>query len=326
MGGHLEVLDIHLNKLCGTLPETFSIGSVLRSLDLHDNELEGKIPRSLGNCKELELLDLGYNHLNDTFPMWLETLPKLKVLSLRSNKLLGAIRTLSDENMFSELRIIDLSYNAFTENLSTISTKGLELELDRILTIYVTIDLSSNSFEGYIPSNLGDLIALRGLNLSHNRLQGNIPTSLGNLSFVESLDLSFNQLSREIPQQLDALTFLSFINLSHNHLQGCIPQGHQFATFEKNSYEGNDGLQGFPISKGFGSIWPPETNNADYGEESNSEFMNDFWKATLMGYGSGLCIGLSIIHFMMSTGNLKWLARIIEGLEYKIIMRQRKRH
>ncbi|KAH0734373.1 hypothetical protein KY285_010080 [Solanum tuberosum] len=204
----------------------------------------------------------------------------------------------------------------------------MEYELDRILTILKTIDLSSNKFEGHIPSNLGDLIALRVLNLSHNRLQGNIPSSLGSLSLVESLDLSFNQLSGEIPQQLVALTFLSFLNLSHNHLQGCIPQGHQFDTFQNNSYEGNDGLQGFPISKGCGSNWTPETNNRDYesdDEESNSEFLNDFWKAALMGYGSGLCIGLSIIYFMISTGNLKWLARIIEELEHKIIMRQRKK-
>ncbi|WMV57464.1 hypothetical protein MTR67_050849 [Solanum verrucosum] len=183
----------------------------------------------------------------------------------------------------------------------TVSTKGMEYELDRISTLFKTIDLSSNKFEGHIPSSLGDLIALRVLNLSHNRLQG------------------------EIPQQLVALTFLSFLNLSHNHLQGCIPQGHQFDTFQNNSYEGNDGLQGFPVSKGCGSNWTPETNNRDYesdDEESNSEFLNDFWKAALMGYGSGLCIGVSIIYIMISTGNLKWLATILEKLDHKIIMRQ----
>uniref|UniRef100_A0A3Q7IHF5 Uncharacterized protein n=1 Tax=Solanum lycopersicum TaxID=4081 RepID=A0A3Q7IHF5_SOLLC len=44
-----------------------------------------------------------------------------------------------------------------------------------------------------------------------------------------------------------------------------------------------------------------------------------------MGNGSRLCIGLSIIYFMISTGNLKRLARIIENLERKFIMRRRKR-
>ena len=115
--------------------------------------------------------------------------------------------------MFPELRILDLSYNTFTGNLSTslfqqlkamriidqttkaptylgkvgerdyndsvtVATKGLELELSKILTVYSVIDLSSNRFEGHIPSIMGDLIALRVLNLSYNELQGHIPLSL----------------------------------------------------------------------------------------------------------------------------------------------------
>ncbi|KAM3199311.1 hypothetical protein P3L10_031671 [Capsicum annuum] len=108
--------------------------------------------------------------------MWLGTLSKLQVLTLRSNKLHGSIGTLRNENMFLKLRIIDLSYNAFSGNLPTnlfqclkamrivdqtmkaptylgdyyyqdsvtVATKGLEIELVKILTVYTTIDLSSN--------------------------------------------------------------------------------------------------------------------------------------------------------------------------------------
>ncbi|KAJ8560883.1 hypothetical protein K7X08_027073 [Anisodus acutangulus] len=114
-----------------------------------------------------------------------------------------------------------------------------------------------------------------------------------------------------MPQQLASLTSLAFLNLSHNHLQGCIPHGHQFATFEN------------PFKKGCGKDRIAETNYTTSvvdDQESNSEFLKDFWKAALMGYGSGLCIGLSIVYFMISTGNLKWLERIIEELEYKIII------
>ncbi|KAH0657510.1 hypothetical protein KY289_026258 [Solanum tuberosum] len=209
-----------------------------------------------------------------------------------------------------------------------VGSKGLKLEVVRILSLYTVIDLSNNKFEGHIPSVLGDLIALRVLNMSHNGLKGHIPPSLGSLYVVESLDLSFNQLSGEIPQQLASLTSLEFLNLSHNYLQGCIPQGPQLHTFERNSYEGNDGLRGFPVSKGCGNDHVSETNytvSALDDQESNSKFLYNFWKASLMGYGSGLCIGLSIIYFMISTGNMKWLARIIEELEHKIIMRRRKK-
>ncbi|XP_006349945.1 receptor-like protein 12 [Solanum tuberosum] len=356
----LEVLDMHHNSLSGTLPTTFRIGSALKSFNFHGNKLEGKIPQSLINCKLLEVLDLGDNHLNDTFPVWLGTLPKLKVLSLRSNILHGPIRTLTTENMFPQLQILDLSSNAFTKNIPpglfqhlkamrtihqmmntpsdegsryyqdsiAVVSKGYEREIVRILFLYITIDLSNNKFEGHLPSIMGDLIALRVLNISHNGLEGHMPPSLGRLCSVESLDLSSNHLVGEIPAQFASLTSLEVLNLSYNHLEGCIPQGNQFHTFENNSYEGNDGLRGFPFTKGCGNDRVSGTNYAISGqlddEESNSEFLRDFWKGALMGYGSGLCIGLSIIYFMISTGNLKWPARIIEELEHKIMMGRRK--
>ncbi|KAH0708085.1 hypothetical protein KY284_009512 [Solanum tuberosum] len=355
----LEVLDMHNNKLSGNIPTIFTNGSSLRSLNLHGNKLEGKIPRSLANCEDLQVLDLGDNHLIDTFPMWLGTLPKLQVLSLRSNTLHGSIQPPGIETIFPELQIIDLSYNAFSGNLPTslfqhlkamrtidssmeapryrgdtyyqdsitVTTKGFMREIVRILYLYTVIDLSSNKFGGQIPSIMGDLIAVHTLNLSHNGLQGHIPQSFGDLSSVESLDLSGNQLSGEIPQQLVSLTSLSFLNLSQNHLQGCIPQGPQFHTFESNSYEGNDGLRGFPVSKSCGDARVLDTNDTVSeldDEENDSEFLSDFWKAALMGYGSGLWIGLSIMYFMISRGNPRWLARIIVEMEHKMMTGRRK--
>ncbi|KAH0704893.1 hypothetical protein KY290_009580 [Solanum tuberosum] len=357
----LQVLDMNHNSLTGTLPTTFRFGSSLRSLNLHGNKLEGKIPQSLANCKELQVLDLGDNHLIDIFPMWLGTLPKLQVLSLRSNELHGSIRTPTIENIFPNLRMLDLSSNAFTENLPTglfqhlkamrtidqtmnaphyegtdgyyqdsvaVVSKGFEREIVRILYLYTVIDLSSNKFGGQIPSIMGELIAVHILNISHNGLEGHIPSSLGSLSLVESLDLLSNHLVGKIPEQFAFLTSLEVFNLSYNHLEGCIPQGNQFHTFENNSYEGNDGLRGFPLSKGCSNDSVSETNDTVSGlndEESNSEFLNDFWKGALMGYGSGLCIGLSIIYFMISTGKPIWLARIIVELEHKIMMGRRKK-
>ncbi|KAH0681760.1 hypothetical protein KY289_019512 [Solanum tuberosum] len=336
---------------------------------LSDNFLSGEVSSDLiTNRTELialqlqnnYLTDLGDNHFTDTFSVWLGNLSELKVLSLRSNKFHGLIRMSRIENMFPKLRIIDLSYNAFSGNLPTsmfqhlkammrvdqtmkapiylgvysychdsmtVATKGRELELVRILTTYTTIDLSSNRFVGNIPSIMGEPIALRVLNLSHNRLQDHIPPSLRNLSVLESLGLSVNHLSGEIPQQLASLTSPEFLNLSYNYLQGCIHQGPQFSTFQNNSYEGNVGLHGFPISDGCGNDRVSETNytvSSLEDQESNSEFLNDFWKAALMGYGSGLCIGMSIIYFMI-TGNPRWLARIIEQLEHKFIMQMRKK-
>ncbi|KAM3281342.1 hypothetical protein P3S67_028363 [Capsicum chacoense] len=188
-----------------------------------------------------------------------------------------------------------------------IATKGQDLEVVRILYLYTTIDLSNNKFEGHIPSVMGDLISLRVLNMSFNGFQGHLPPSLRKLSVFESLDLSLNNLSGVIPQQLSSLTSLEDFNLSHNHLEGCIPRGPQLGTFGINSYEGIDGLRGFPISKDCGSSWRPETKNAAHAldEESNSSFLSELsWKVVLMGYGSGLCIGFSIAYVMLSSPNL----------------------
>ncbi|KAK4366281.1 hypothetical protein RND71_014161 [Anisodus tanguticus] len=354
----VEVLDVRDNNLSGTIQTNFSFESSLRSFNLHGNKFEGKIPLSLINCKQLEVLDLGNNELNDTFPMWLGTLPNLMVLSLRSNKLHGPIRTSRTETLFPQLQIIDLSSNGFNgdlpaylfENLRgmqkddgnmktrryignmyykdsiTIASKGMSIQLVRILSIYTTIDLSSNRFEGNIPSVIGDLNSLIVLNLSRNSLEGHIPTQLGSLSAVESLDLSFNKLGGEIPVQLASLTFLGFLSLSHNHLVGCIPSGNQFATFQRSSFEGNDGLRGFPLSKDCGDSQVPQVTTPstldDLEEDSGFEIS---WEAVLMGYGCGLIVGFSIIYIMLSIRKPTWLFRIIEDWGHRIVMRKKKK-
>ncbi|KAM3394493.1 receptor-like protein Cf-9 [Capsicum galapagoense] len=293
----IEVLDLRHNNLSGTKQTNFSVGNPLRSFNLRGNKLEGKIPRTLINCKRLEVLDLGNNELNDTFPMWLGTLPNVMVLSLRSNKLHGPIKTSKTKGLFPQLRMIDISSNGFygdlptylfenfqamkkvDENMKTpryigdyyykdsitISSKGLSMELVRIFILYTIIDLSSNRFEGSIPSVIRGLTSLVVVNISHNSLEGHIPTSLGSLSELQSLDLSFNKLSGEIPRQLTSLTFLGFLSVSHNHLVGCIPEGNQFGTFPSSSFEGNDGLRGCPLSKDcgdHGQVPPPTIPSA----------------------------------------------------------------
>ncbi|XP_049386863.1 receptor-like protein Cf-9 [Solanum stenotomum] len=361
----LWVLDLSSNNLSGTINTTFSIGNQLIVIKFDGNKLEGKVPQSLINCMGLEVLDLGKNELNDTFPKWLRALPNLKILSLRSNKFFGPIKD-SSTYKFAQIRIIDLSSNGFSGDLPVslfenfeamkindeksgtreyvadmqdfyytnsfiVTTKGLDLELPRVLTTNIIIDLSRNRFEGHIPGIIGDLIGLRTLNLSHNRLEGQIPASLHQLSVLESLDLSSNKISGEIPQQLASLTSLEVLNLSHNHLVGCIPKGKQFDTFENSSYQGNDGLRGFPLSKdcGGGDGVAQTTNPVELDEEGGGDSSMISWQAVLMGYGCGLVIGLSIIYIMLSTQYPAWFSRMDVKLEHKILTRMRrhkKRH
>lgn len=347
----LQVLDMRMNNFHGSIPQTFAKGSILTILNLSGNRLEEPLPPSLGNCRFLEVLDVGNNKINDTFPSWLADFSELKVLILRSNKFHGTIGYSNTRLSFPKLRILDLSNNEFTGTLPTtyfqnfeammhgdnnsakvepmnlnysgeyysviLTVKGVAMEMEKTLNIFTTFDFSSNQFQGRIPEVVGKLNSLKGLNFSHNNLTDGIPSSLRNLTELESLDLSSNKLTGEIPSQLTSLNFLQLINLSQNQLTGPIPQGQQFNTFSNDSYAGNLGLCGFPLSEKCGNDEAPEsTPTFQEGDETSSWFD---WKASMMmGYGSGLVIGLSMGYMVFATGRPQWLAKIVERKQSKI--------
>ncbi|KAB2613459.1 receptor-like protein 12 [Pyrus ussuriensis x Pyrus communis] len=155
------------------------------------------------------------------------------------------------------------------------------------------------NFMKYVVANEGSLIigslrALHLLNLSNNSISGPIPSSLGNLTALESLDLSQNKLSGRIPSSLAQLTFLEYFNVSHNHLWGPIPLGQQFGTFLEDSYQGNSGLCGKPLSKkceGSESSRLPPPSSFEEDEEARFPFEFD-WYVVLPGVVSGLIVGV----------------------------------
>ncbi|XVF70830.1 hypothetical protein PTKIN_Ptkin11bG0193500 [Pterospermum kingtungense] len=302
----------------------------------------------------LEVLDIGNNKINGTFPHWLGRLPHLQVLVLKSNRMHGSIRGMRSNLSFSKIQIFDLSSNYFTGalpgryiqnframiNLTKngsampymggkdsfgggfysysvgMAIKGLEIELVKIFTLLTSIDLSDNKFEGEIPKDIGKLNSLKGLNFSHNSLSGYTPTSIGNLTNLEWMDLSSNKLVGEIPKQLLELTSLSFLNVSENELVGCIPRGKQFNTFENNSYFGNNGLRGFPLSRDCDNNEqpqpPPPSNLFEVDDQSESNFSFG-WKIVAIGYGRGVMFGLAVGYVVFRTGKPKWVVSLVEN-------------
>ncbi|MCL7043060.1 hypothetical protein MKW94_016477 [Papaver nudicaule] len=274
---NLVVLNLRGNNLHGFIPETFLKSCSMKTFNLNRNRFEGQLARSFANCTMLEVLDVGNNQLTGVFPSWLESMQQLHVLVLRSNQFYGPWRNQGECN-FPKLQILDISYNNFSGILSkecflswkamminekesewnqndqvlgynVSSLKGMDLELVRIQTIFTSIDLSNNYFEGEIPGSIGNLTSLCVLNFSNNALTGPIPSTFGNLTHLESLDLLRNKLSGEIPFQLAALSFLSTLKLSFNKLVGRFPSGKQMQTFPSSYFEGNDGLCGYPLSE-----------------------------------------------------------------------------
>ncbi|CAN1813399.1 Receptor-like protein 6 [Linum perenne] len=282
----LSVLDLRGNMLSGKIPDTFQASCALQTLDLSNNQLEGRIPKSLENCTMLEVLDVGNNKISDVFPCIQGIKSSLRVLIFRNNLFHGSLWcSYGDLTTWQQLQIVDLAFNNFSgplndkflltweammqdrketndiihfqprrrkeyyRNSITVSMKGLELKLVKILTIFKSIDLSSNNFDGPIQEVIGKFKAIQVLNLSHNAFSGEIPSEFGNLSNVESLDLSHNKLTGKIPNELTGLTFLSCMNLSDNYLVGRIPTGSQFQLFDNTSFEDNPDLCGQPLSK-----------------------------------------------------------------------------
>jgi hypothetical protein len=302
----------------------------------------------------MEVLDLGDNKINDTFPNWLESLPLLQVLILRSNRLYGPIGNPKTRSPFRKLRIMDFSHNQFGGPLPTkyfqnlmamtnlqdeelkymgddyyqdtviVVMKGLSVELVKIQTMLTTIDCSNNVFRGEIPRVIGELKSLKGLNLSSNKLTGPIPSAFGNLTNLEWLDISSNMLSGEIPRQLVNLTSLAKLNLSRNQLVGPIPRGNQFGTFENDSYSGNLGLCGYPLSKTCINDKPHDPPLPSIFQQDDDVNGID-WKVVLMGYGFGMVVGLSLGYIVFSIGKVDWRIRVMgRDIRSKMVKRTKK--
>ncbi|GKE74526.1 leucine-rich repeat-containing protein [Tanacetum coccineum] len=148
-------------------------------------------------------------------------------------------------------------------------------------------------------------------------LTGPIPHALGNLTETESLDLSWSQLSGEIPQSLAEIKGLAVLSLSENHLVGRIPKGTQFNTFDENSFEGNPGLCGLPLTK----MCNEHTQNPQL--ESHEEDSGFTWQIVTLGYGSGTLLGLVMGYLMLSTRKVKWFN---DAGEQVILMRNKRRY
>ncbi|KAG4203802.1 hypothetical protein ERO13_A04G006780v2 [Gossypium hirsutum] len=321
LSNNLEFLNLKKNKFYGTIPPTFAEGCQLSNLNLNGNLLEGPLTPSILNCRGLEVLDLGNNKINDTFPHWLGSLPQLQVLVLKSNHMHGSlcVNCSKSSPFFSKIQIFDLSSNYFSGPLPVryINSFKAITNLEKIGST-----VSYMGFEGKIPKVIGKLNLLKGLNLSHNNLNGGIPTSIGNLTSLEWLDLSSNRLSGTIPNRLVDLPFLSSLNVSENQLHGQIPQGKQFNTFGNDSYEGNKGLCGFPVSKGCNFIVRAPPNVLE--KDGSKSYIAFGWIVVLIGYGCGVVFGMSCGYVFFQTGKPRWLVNLVENQHEKRRRRKSK--
>nr|XP_040251787.1 inactive LRR receptor-like serine/threonine-protein kinase BIR2 [Aegilops tauschii subsp. strangulata] len=174
--------------------------------------------------------------------------PEGRLTSWTSNTSAGAVCDFSGISCWNpqESRILAVSLSGF----------GLQGKIPPALQYCRsanTLDLSSNALEGQIPPALCDWIPfVVNLDLSGNRLTGPLPSELANCRFLNSLKLSDNAFSGQIPASLACLDRLKALDLSGNRLEGQIPS-QLGSAFSKDSFSGNSGLCGHPVSSRCGS-------------------------------------------------------------------------
>ncbi|PIN23682.1 Non-specific serine/threonine protein kinase [Handroanthus impetiginosus] len=117
---------------------------------------------------------------------------------------------------------------------------------DESALVISQIDLGSQGLKGYISDQIGLLTNLVSLNLSSNSLGGDLPSGLGQKSLVK-LDLSNNKFTGYIPDSLTSAS-LQLVLLNGNLLEGQVPEEIYSIGVHGGAIDlsGNKGLCGVP--------------------------------------------------------------------------------
>ncbi|MBA0847229.1 hypothetical protein Goshw_014688 [Gossypium schwendimanii] len=328
----LTMMDLSQNQLQGKIPRSLAHCTQLEELILGNNLINDSFPHWLGGLPKLKVLTLKSNRLHGVIgkPQTKSDFSKLQVIDLSNNHLRGKLPSdyfniwnamkVHSTNLLSPYMLANTSFQNreymwydYYNYAVTLAMKGRNLKYENVPDSISAIDLSSNELEGEIPEAIGELKLIRMLNLSNNKLSGRIPLSLGELSNLESLDLSRNKLWGKIPPQLSKLNFLVVFNVSYNKLEGAVPQGAQFNTFNNDSYEGNSGLCGYPLTETCGNPEVPASTHLGWDEAEDEGMWSVIkfgWKIVLTGYGGGLILGMSL-GWNFNAWKYGWLRRVL---------------
>ncbi|OIW02374.1 hypothetical protein TanjilG_08521 [Lupinus angustifolius] len=176
-------------------------------------------------------LSLPFRGLNGFISPSITNLTSLTHLNLSNNWLSGNL----DNHFFSllnHLLVLDLSYNHISGELPPFVADNTSRSSGGVIE---EVDLSSNLFNGTLPSSLVQYLAaaaeggsLVSFNVSNNSFTGQIPTSLfcingHNSSSLRLLDYSYNDFDGTIQPGLGACSKLEKFRAGFNSLSGTIP-------------------------------------------------------------------------------------------------------
>lgn len=171
--------------------------------------------------KNLRLLGIGGCQFNGEIPNWFSQLPKLKALDMSQNRFTGKIPGLFGD--LPSLYYLDLSQNFFSGILPTELTRIPRLLSQNVVnpnqhfTLELPVFIGPDNLSAMLYNKINHLPA--AIYLNNNMIRGAIPTEIGNLKLLQGLNLSNNDFSGYIPDTISQLTNLEKLDLSGNHFR-----------------------------------------------------------------------------------------------------------
>ena len=193
------------------------VDDVVTRLEFQGNRVVGELPKEIGMLTGLEVLEIDNLGTDDG------------TIAMR-----GGIP--SDASELTNLTILKIGGNDFTEALP-----------DDIFANWpsiTSIDLSSNSMPGPIPSSVSQLSGVAFFNLGNNRLTGTLPEEISGFSVIVFLDVRNNNLSGPLPAALSSLTQLIGLYLNDNQFTGGFPDIAQLSQLRSGFDLSNNQLSG----------------------------------------------------------------------------------
>lgn len=226
----LSYLDLSHNSL-DTFCEQLSFPTKLERLEISWNNIQGSIPTTLfSNLVRVEFLDLAGNFLTGQIPSNIDVMTRLGHFDVGQNRLAGSIPP--SVSSLTQLVQLYLPENHLNGRIDKVFASAPNMSL-------ISVDLSSNTFEGIIPDELFMLLNLKVLALTSNCFYGSIPPTICESKLLEvismdglgaasgcasGIEMIFNNLvTGQIPACLWSFQNLSILSFSGNGLTGTLP-------------------------------------------------------------------------------------------------------
>ena len=257
----LEILDLSLNQITGSLPD-FSTFSSLKQIYVGTNNITGTVPEGIGNFHQLEVFDVSNNSMHGVVTeVHLSNLSNLWFLDLSLNSL--ALQLNKDWVPPFQLRVIYLSscklgprfpswlQTQWNISILDISDTGISDKIPKwffdLPSTLQYLDMSDNRLEGLLhlfvfppkmtvlsiaknrfSGTASSVCKIRGgilnfLDLSDNLLSGHLPNCFMHLRKLLILNLAGNNFTGKIPSSFGSLSQLHTLNLRNNNFSGELP-------------------------------------------------------------------------------------------------------